>query len=61
MSERAKRAVISALGGIGVILFLLGPLGHVYATTTGLLIALGCWIACGVLSKYWGLRKEDES
>lgn len=59
MSRNAKVAIVRMLGGLGVMMILIGALAHVYATTTGVLIAIGLWIACGILSRYWGLKKKE--
>ncbi len=59
MSRNAKVAIVRMLGGLGVIMILLGALAHVYATTTGVIIAIALWIACGILSRYWGLKKKE--
>ena len=61
MSINAKRAIVGALGGIGLVMILLGALAHVYATTTGVIIAVCCWISSGILTKYWGLGKEEKA
>ena len=58
MSRKAKRAIVGVLGGIGIVMILLGVLAHVYATTTGIIIAVCCWITSGVLERYWGLRRK---
>jgi len=60
MSTNAKRAVISLLGGLGLIFLLLGAIGDVYPTTTGVIIMLGCWIVAGVMTSFWGLRKKKD-
>ena len=57
MSRKAKRAVVSILGALGLIMILLGALAHIYPTTTGVIIAIALWITSGVLSKYWNLDK----
>ncbi|MFC2059919.1 hypothetical protein ACFLTZ_02340 [Chloroflexota bacterium] len=58
MSTNAKRAIVSLFGGLGLILLLLGAIGDVYPTSTGVIIMLGCWVVSGVLAKFWGLKKE---
>ena len=58
MSVRAKRAVVSVLGVLGLIMILLGALAHVYATTTGVIIAICCWAASGILARYWGTKEK---
>jgi len=58
MSVNAKRAIVGLVGGLGFIFLLVGAIGHVYATTTGVIIMFGCWLVAGVLAKFWGLKKE---
>jgi len=58
MSTNAKRAIVAFIGGLGFIFLLLGAIGHVYPTTTGVIIMFVCWLVAGVLAKYWGLKKE---
>ena len=57
MSRNAKKAIVSALGGLGLVMILLGALAHIYPTTTGVIIAIALWITSGVLSKYWKLDR----
>jgi len=57
MSRKAKRAIVSALGALGLIMILLGALAHIYPTTTGIIIAIALWVASGILGKYWKLEK----
>ena len=57
MTENAKRAWIGVLGLVGLIVLLVAALTHVYAVVIGVIIAIACWIGCGILAKYWGLRK----
>jgi len=58
MSENAKRAIVGLIAGLGFIFLLLGAIGDVYPTTTGVIIMFGCWLIAGVLAKFWGLKKE---
>ena len=60
MSVNAKRAIVGLIGGLGFIFLLIGAIGHVYPTTTGVIIMFVCWLLAGVMAKYWGLRKENE-
>ena len=57
MSRNAKKAIVGALGGLGLVMILLGALAHIYPTTTGVIIAIALWITSGILSKYWNLDK----
>ena len=58
MSVNAKRAIVGLFGGLGFIFLLLGAIGDVYPTTTGVIIMFACWLIAGVLAKFWGLKKE---
>ena len=58
MSTNAKRAIVSLFGGLGLIFLLLGAIGNVYPTTTGVIIMIGCWVVSGVLTTFWGLKKD---
>jgi hypothetical protein len=60
MSVNAKRAIVGLFGGLGLLFLLLGAIGDVYPTTTGVIIMFGCWIISGFLAKLWGLKKEKE-
>jgi len=56
MSKNAKRAYVSALGALGVIILLLGIFTPLLGFWTGLIIAIACWIASGILGRYWGVK-----
>jgi len=58
MSTNAKRAIVGLIGGLGFVFLLIGAIGHVYATTTGVIIMFVCWLIAGVLARFWGLKKE---
>ncbi|MFC1965251.1 hypothetical protein ACFLWG_04565 [Chloroflexota bacterium] len=58
MSVNAKRAFVGLFGGLGLIFLLLGAIGDVYPTTTGVIIMFCCWVISGFLAKFWGLKKE---
>jgi len=60
MSTNAKRAIVGLFGGLGLIFLLLGAIGDVYPTTTGVIIMIGCWVISGFLAKFWGLKKEGK-
>ena len=57
MSTNAKRAIVGFIGGLGLIFLLLGAIGDVYPTTTGVIIMLACWLVAGVMARFWGLEK----
>lgn len=50
MSRNAKKAIVGALGGIGLVMILLGALAHIYPTTTGIIIAIALWLQVGHLA-----------
>ena len=58
MTDNAKRAWVGVLGLVGLMVLLLGAAAHLYSTIIGVIIAIACWIGCGILARYWGLRKE---
>ncbi len=57
MSQNAKRAYVSILGALGLIILLVGLFTDAYPFMTGLIIAIACWIASGILARYWGVKK----
>ena len=60
MSTNAKRAIVGLMGGLGLIFLLLGAIGDVYPTTTGVIIMLACWVVAGVMGSFWGLKKGNK-
>ncbi|MGB6873147.1 MAG: hypothetical protein WBE46_03230 [Dehalococcoidia bacterium] len=60
MSTNAKRAIVGLIGGLGLIFLLLGAIGDVYPTTTGVIIMLACWVVAGVMTSFWGLKKGNK-
>jgi hypothetical protein len=60
MSANAKRAIVALVGGLGLILLLLGAVGHLYETSIGVILMFACWLAAGVLARWWGLRKGKD-
>ena len=57
MSPQAKRAYVSLLGLVGLIVLLVGAILNVYPVTVGVIIAIVCWIGSGILARYWGVKK----
>jgi len=60
MSSNAKRAIVSLLGGLGLIFLLLGAIGDVYPTSTGVIIMIACWVVAGAISSFWGIKKGKD-
>ncbi len=60
MSTNAKRAIVGLIGGLGLIFLLLGAIGDVYPTTTGVLIMLACGLVAVVMARFWGLKKGNK-
>ena len=58
MSRNAKRAYISILGLVGLIVLLVGLLTPAYDFIIGLIIAIVIWVGSGILAKYWGVSKD---
>ena len=56
MSKNAKRAYVSALSALGVIVLLIGIFTPLLSFVVGLIIAIACWIASGILGRYWGVK-----
>ncbi|MFC2071329.1 hypothetical protein ACFLUU_01230 [Chloroflexota bacterium] len=61
MSANAKRAIVYLLGGLGFISLLLGVIGNVYSTTTGIILMFVFGVIAGFLARYWGLKKGKDS
>ena len=57
MSTNAKRAYVSLLGLIGLIILLVGLFTLAYDFIIGLIIAIVCWVGSGILARYWGVKK----
>jgi hypothetical protein len=55
MSKNAKRAYVSALSALGVIILLVGIFTSL-SFWVGLIIAIACWIASGILGRYWEVK-----
>jgi uncharacterized membrane protein len=54
-----KKAYVSLLGLIGLIVLLVGLFLHVYDFMLGLIIAIVLWIGSGILARYWGVKKGN--
>lgn len=57
MSKKAKTAYVSILSALGVIVLLAGLFTDAYPFMTGLIIAIACWIASGILARFWEVKK----
>ena len=57
MSQNAKRAYVSILSALGLIILLVG-IFTALDFIIGLIIAIACWVGSGILAKYWGVKKE---
>ena len=58
MSRNAKRAYISILSALGLIILLVGIFTDAFSFWVGLIIAIACWVGSGILAKYWGVKKD---
>jgi hypothetical protein len=58
MKQNEKNAILSLLGGIGVILLLLGIFSKVYDFGTGLILAMIVWVITGAISAYLNVKKK---
>ena len=56
MSKNAKRAYVSALSALGVIVLLVGIFTPLIGFVVGLIIAIACWIGSGILGRYWEVK-----
>ena len=57
MSRKAKRAYISILSALGLIILLVGIFTEALSFWVGLIIAIACWVGSSILAKYWGVKK----
>ena len=60
MSREAKRAYVSILGALGLIILLVGIFTELYDILVGLIVAIACWIGSGILARYWGVKKGKD-
>lgn len=58
MSTRAKKAYVSLISLVGLVVLLVGLFTHVYNFMTGLIAAIVLWVGSGILARYWGVKKE---
>lgn len=56
-----KKAVVSLIGGIGLLVLLIGIFTNKYDIWTGIIAAIVIWILNGVLAKFWGVKKHQEN
>ena len=59
MSKAAKRAYISIMSLLGLIVLLLGIFTEL-DFFVGLILAIALWVGSGILGRYWGVKKEKE-
>jgi hypothetical protein len=59
VSKNAKRAYVSALSALGVIILLFG-IFTALSFWVGLIVAIACWIASSILGKYWEIGKKKD-
>jgi len=61
MKHNHKQAILSLLGGIGLIVLLLGAMSDLYSVApTGVIAALAIWILTGALAIAWGMKKKKK-
>ncbi len=58
MSANAKKAYISLISLVGLIVLLVGLFTSAYDFIIGLIVAIVLWVSSGILAKYWGVKKE---
>jgi len=58
MSKKAKTAYVSILSALGLVVLLVGLFTDSYPFMNGLIIAIACWIASGILARYWEVKKR---
>jgi len=58
MSPKAKRAYVSLLGLIGLVILLVGLFTDAYDFMIGLICAIAIWVSSGILARYWEVKKE---
>jgi len=57
MSKKAKTAYVSILSALGLVVLLVGLFTDAYPFMTSLIIAIACWVASGILAKFWEVKK----
>ncbi len=60
MSKQAKRAYISIMSLLGLIVLLLGIFITSFDFFVGLILAIALWVGSGILARYWGVKKTKE-
>ena len=58
MSQNAKKALITLLGGAGVIVLLIGIFTDAYGFWIGVIAAIAIWIVTGAVSTWIGVKKQ---
>lgn len=60
MSKAAKRAYISVMSLLGLIVLLLGIFVTTFDFFIGLILAIALWVGSGILGRYWGVKKTKD-
>ncbi len=60
MSKAAKRAYISVMSLLGLIVLLLGIFVTTFDFFVGLILAIALWVGSGILARYWGVKKTKD-
>ncbi len=58
MSPNAKRALITLLGGAGVVVLLIGLFTDAYGFWVGIIGAIAIWIVTGAVSTWLGTNQK---
>ena len=59
MSANAKRAIVSLLGMLGLIFLLLGAVGNVIPTNSGITTMFVCWVTATVIALFLAPKKKN--
>lgn len=57
VSDSRKKAWISVLGLVGLIVLLIGVLTPYFPFPWWLIVAIIFWVGSGILGRYWGVKK----